>query len=63
MAKFKEGDVVQLKSGGPKMTVERVHSESQYECQWFSGSKLEEGFFPGISLIPVVPEEKKPEKK
>jgi uncharacterized protein YodC (DUF2158 family) len=36
---FRAGDVVQLKSGGPKMT---VSSEEQYGmtyCVWFEGSK------------------------
>ena len=35
---FKEGDVVQLKSGGLKMVIEDVYN-SNYptaDCQWFS---------------------------
>lgn len=31
---FKEGDEVQLKSGGPKMTVEEVDGEN-ITCIWF----------------------------
>jgi uncharacterized protein YodC (DUF2158 family) len=36
---FKPGDVVQLKSGGPKMTVSAAESSAtgkvQYICEWF----------------------------
>lgn len=49
---FKVGDIVQLKSGGPEMTVKAVpppHSEL-YTCQWFAGKKLESGTFPSDSL-------------
>ena len=52
MAKFKEGDIVQLKSGGPTMTVcSGGSSGSHYQCKWFSGKKLEEGYFPDEALI------------
>lgn len=45
------GDLVQLKSGGPVMTVKTVSSpEGSYTCQWFAGKKLEFGHFPGESL-------------
>lgn len=33
---LKDGDIVCLKSGGPKMTVDRVLRNSDYvECIWF----------------------------
>jgi uncharacterized protein YodC (DUF2158 family) len=35
MAQFKVGDVVQLKSGGPLMTVGEVEGE-QVTCEWFA---------------------------
>jgi len=38
MDKFKVGMIVQLKSGGPKMTV--VEMEGSIHCKWFSGSNL-----------------------
>jgi len=40
--KYKEGDQVKLKSGGPTMTVKRynVFNANQLECQWFAGSTL-----------------------
>jgi uncharacterized protein YodC (DUF2158 family) len=60
------GDIVQLKSGGPKMTVHepsatRVgpRSAGLVCCQWFAGSKLEEGFFPANALNKVIETESK----
>lgn len=46
------GDTVQLKSGGPEMTVKSVPTEliRYYTCQWFAGKKLEAGQFPFESL-------------
>lgn len=54
--KFNSGDIVQLKSGGPEMTVKSyaVHHEA-FECQWFAGKKLEKGYFVEESLIKVAP--------
>ena len=47
--KFKVGDVVILKSGGPKMTVEDVEARDTIVCQWFvDGKKLEYGPSPQI---------------
>lgn len=34
---FKVGDVVQLKSGGPKMTIMQVYDEEMCQCTWFDG--------------------------
>lgn len=41
MTSFVEGDVVQLKSGGPKMTVDAVRGQTgrlQATCSWFNGA-------------------------
>lgn len=47
MTKFTTGDLVQLKSGGPVMTVEEEsYDKTGVWCQWFSGKKLERGQFP-----------------
>ena len=37
---FAVGDVVQLKSGGASMTVERVDGDDM-SCVWFEGKKVE----------------------
>ena len=59
---FKTGDVVSLKSGGPKMTVnwvaDRFNSGNwEVSCQWFFGddkkSELKHGNFPPNSLIKI----------
>ncbi|MEI7209242.1 DUF2158 domain-containing protein [Pectobacterium carotovorum] len=55
--KFKSGDIVKLKSGGPDMTV-KIYSSSQgdsFLCQWFAGKKLEQGYFKPDSLEHVTP--------
>ena len=41
---FKPGDVVQLKSGGPLMTVRGV-SDSECLCEWFSDSTPKKGSY------------------
>jgi uncharacterized protein YodC (DUF2158 family) len=50
--RFKTGDIVQLVSGGPKMTVKDYSNPTSdiVFCQWFAGSKLESGAFPEDSL-------------
>ena len=55
-AAFKVGDIVQLKSGGPEMTVHTVpeNEYGSYKCQWFAGKRLEFGHFPHDSLKSVA---------
>ena len=54
-AAFKIGDIVQLKSGGPKMTVTSLPfgKSDIVHTAWFAGIKTETGAFPGDALIPV----------
>jgi uncharacterized protein YodC (DUF2158 family) len=52
---FKVGDIVQLKSGGPKMTVVDVEraprGQLQVRCTWFTKQDLmEQGTFPADAL-------------
>ncbi len=51
--KFKAGDLVQLKSGGPQMVVEKFggygHSDT-YLCTWFSGAKHNSNHFAEEAL-------------
>jgi uncharacterized protein YodC (DUF2158 family) len=56
--KYKTGDIVQLKSGGPKMTVSQYQSLSlddaaNVQCTWFAGSKHQAGWFPEDGLQPA----------
>lgn len=50
MAQFKVGDVVELKSRGPKMTVEEVKTGDKVLCVWFDGSTEKRGVFPADTL-------------
>jgi uncharacterized protein YodC (DUF2158 family) len=55
--KFKPGDLVELKSGGPVMTVERVtnirSNETSYSCSWFAGAKDSHKIFTEAALKPA----------
>ena len=63
MAKFKEGQIVTLKSGGPKMTVMTDATQGAVHCHWFGGKKLEHGIFREGELELVANEPgPKPEK-
>ena len=51
---FKPGDIVQLKSGGPKMTVNAPRgTDNDYHCKWFGGSKLSFAWFAENTLKKV----------
>lgn len=52
MEEFKAGDVVVLKSGGPRMTVQGEGDfEGQVLCQWFDKGEVKTGSFPAASLV------------
>lgn len=53
MEKLKKGDIVKLISGGPEMVVEEVGENGEVNCQWFSGSKLQDGIIQSTSLKKV----------
>lgn len=61
-AKFKSGDLVELLSGGPVMTVQNVDTlqsgkgKNVYRCQWFNGKKLEYGNFHEATIKIHTPE-------
>ncbi len=64
MSKFNQGEIVQLKSGGPKMTVQSIDEKyNSIHCQWFAGSKLNDGHFTEESLIKVTADDKKEKKE
>jgi len=50
---FKDGDVVQLKSGGPLMTIKEPHDPGTFICEWFEGAKKQQSVFKGTSLEKV----------
>jgi len=61
MSTFNLGDVVQLKSGGPQMTIADVgdysidgSGEQSAKCIWFDGKKQNEHVFPLHTLIKVA---------
>lgn len=43
--KFKLGEIVQLKSGGPAMTVSEEPVSGSYWCEWFKGASKERALF------------------
>lgn len=43
------GDRVQLKSGGPEMTVSKQINDNWY-CQWFEKGELKSSSFPAHTL-------------
>src|SRR5205085_2974386 len=47
---IKVGDVVQLKSGGPQMTVVSDEGNGYFFCQWFIAGKLDQNSFPSSAL-------------
>lgn len=52
--RYKTGDIVKLKSGGPDMTVKGYDPlDKQLLCQWFAGSKLNAGYFDPDSVEPA----------
>ena len=53
MAEIKLGDIVELKSGGPKMTVSqigKIRDVPSAWCDWFETTKKQTGAFPLHSL-------------
>lgn len=57
---LKVGDVVQLKSGGPRMTIDHIgkfglgSTHDQARCVWFEGTKRMEHVFELPSLMPAT---------
>jgi uncharacterized protein YodC (DUF2158 family) len=48
---LKAGDTVELKSGGPMMTVEVVFDDGEVKCVWFAGEKQQTHIFADSSLV------------
>jgi len=61
MDNFQKGDVVQLKSGGPTMSVHTVGGDGGIFCQWFDkDGVLKNGSFQSEQLKKAEPEDNKP---
>ena len=57
---FKPGDLVQLKSGGPKMTIDaRAFNKRDWVCVWFSGAKHNSANFAPETLQSFIETEQK----
>jgi uncharacterized protein YodC (DUF2158 family) len=53
---FKVGETVQLKSGGPIMTVKKESTaEESVICQWFDKTDVKQAAFPEASLEHAEP--------
>jgi uncharacterized protein YodC (DUF2158 family) len=55
---FKAGDIVQVKSGGPKMTVREIGTANGMPtvwCIWFEDKKRVKGTFPPALLKLLQP--------
>ena len=50
--KYKSGDVVIKKSGGNKMTIEKIN-DTECKCVWFVGAKVFEKIFNTEELTTV----------
>lgn len=50
---IKPGDIVTLKSGGPKMTVEAFYKPdtTKFDCAWFKGAEKISGTFSVVALV------------
>jgi uncharacterized protein YodC (DUF2158 family) len=48
---FKQGDTVQLKSGGPKMTITHKMDDGKWAVAWFDGNVPKTFVFPPDSLV------------
>jgi uncharacterized protein YodC (DUF2158 family) len=57
LQQFKTGDTVELKSGGPAMTIIGVMQGGGYwVCKWWDGSKFQEDSFPTEALRKIEDE-------
>lgn len=49
--RFQVGDVVRLKSGGPKMTVSMIDNDGLVHVKWFDGEvKVQQNYFASAAL-------------
>jgi len=52
MSRFKKGDLVELKTGGPTMVVDAIHDEDgRVTCVWFDSNERQVASFAEETLI------------
>ena len=56
MDELKIGDVVELKSGGPKMTIQGIDDMLGVHCNWFKDEKRESSNF-NLNTLQIVAQE------
>jgi len=58
MENLQAGDVVQMKSGGPTMTINAINNDRSVFCQWFDkDGALKTGSFQAAQLKKAEPQE------
>ena len=61
MDNFQVGDVVQMKSGGPTMTISELVRDGRLFCQWFDkDGALKTGYFQPAQLKKAEPQDDRP---
>lgn len=55
MSELKEGDIVWLNSGGPKMTMGRIEG-GHAECSWFDDFKMPHMYSFPVICLQTLPE-------
>jgi uncharacterized protein YodC (DUF2158 family) len=53
---FKPGDVVQLRSGGPAMTVDEIDADGEVVCLWFASEEVRSATLKPVVLVPYTEE-------
>lgn len=51
---FTIGDVVKLKSGSDKMTIEKIDQDDYISCVWFDGTTVQRCIFVAATLERVT---------
>jgi uncharacterized protein YodC (DUF2158 family) len=60
--RFKEGDIVKFKSGGPKMVVDKYHKRDVIKCTWFVEGEVRRDYFKERSLVLITQDDIDKEK-
>ncbi len=63
MDQFSPGEVVMLKSGGPKMTVVANHLNDWTECVWIDSTAVNRVQFKNVCLVKIEEEKDEREKR